>query len=51
MTKRLLKGARVVDPANGRDGTFDVLVLGDGSLLISDDGAGKIWRVTYSTAR
>ena len=29
----------------------DVLVLGDGSLLISDDGAGKIWRVTYSTAR
>ena len=29
----------------------DVLVLGDGSLLISDDGAGKIWRVTYSGAR
>ena len=26
MPKRLLKGARVVDPANGRDGTFDVLV-------------------------
>lgn len=25
----------------------DVLVLKDGSLLISDDGAGKIWRVTY----
>lgn len=25
-----------------------LLVLGDGSLLISDDGAGKIWRVTYS---
>jgi len=24
-----------------------LLVLGDGSLLISDDGAGKIWRVTY----
>ncbi len=24
-----------------------LLVLGDGSLLISDDGAGKIWRVLY----
>ena len=24
-----------------------LLVLADGSLLISDDGAGKIWRVTY----
>lgn len=24
-----------------------LLVLGDGSLLVSDDGAGKIWRVTY----
>ena len=24
-----------------------LLVLGDGSLLISDDGAGKIWRVSY----
>jgi glucose/arabinose dehydrogenase len=24
-----------------------LLVLGDGSLLIADDGAGKIWRVTY----
>jgi dihydroorotase len=27
--KRLLKGGRVVDPANGVDGTFDVLVDGD----------------------
>jgi dihydroorotase len=27
--KRLLKGGRVVDPANGRDGIFDVLVDGD----------------------
>ena len=26
MPKRLLKGARVVDPANGRDGPFDVLI-------------------------
>ena len=25
-----------------------LLVLPDGSLLLSDDGAGKIWRVTYS---
>jgi glucose/arabinose dehydrogenase len=24
-----------------------LLVLGDGSLLISDDGGGKIWRVTF----
>lgn len=29
----------------------DLLVLGDGSLLISDDGAEKIWRITYSTVR
>ena len=28
MARRLLKGARVVDPANGRDGGFDVLVDG-----------------------
>jgi dihydroorotase len=27
--KRLLKGGRVVDPANGRDGIFDVLIDGD----------------------
>ena len=26
MPKRLLKGARLVDPANGRDGIFDVLI-------------------------
>ncbi len=26
MAKRLLKGGRVVDPANGRDGIFDVLI-------------------------
>lgn len=28
-----------------------VLVLADGSLLISDDGGEKIWRVTYGNAR
>jgi dihydroorotase len=27
--KRLLRGGRVVDPANGRDGTFDILIDGD----------------------
>ena len=27
--KRLLRGGRVVDPANGRDGIFDVLIDGD----------------------
>src|SRR3984885_652040 len=27
--KRLLKGGRVVDPINGRDGVFDVLIDGD----------------------
>jgi dihydroorotase len=27
--KRLLKGGRVVDPANGRDGQFDILIDGD----------------------
>jgi glucose/arabinose dehydrogenase len=26
---------------------MDVLVRGDGSLLVGDDGGGKIWRVTY----
>ena len=27
--KRLLRGGRVVDPANGKDGIFDVLIDGD----------------------
>jgi dihydroorotase len=27
--KRLLKGGRIVDPVNGRDGVFDVLIDGD----------------------
>ncbi len=41
--RRLLKGGRVVDPANGRDGTFDVLI--DGGIIarvardIPPDGA------------
>ena len=41
--KRLLKGGRVVDPANGRDGIFDILIDGDriarvGVDLHSDEG-------------
>src|SRR5262245_15896488 len=32
MTARLLKGGRVVDPANGRDGSFDVLIV-DGRIV------------------
>ena len=29
----------------------DVAVAGDGSLLVTDDGAGVIWRVTYGQSR
>ena len=29
MPKQLLKGGRLVDPANGRDGAFDLLIHGD----------------------
>ena len=25
-----------------------LLLLADGSMLVSDDGGGKIWRITYS---
>jgi dihydroorotase len=35
--KRLLKGGRVVDPANGRDGIFDVLIDGDRIARIAKD--------------
>ena len=47
MAKLLLKGGRVVDPANGRDGVFDVLVDGDrvarvGRDLRADDGTTVI---------
>jgi dihydroorotase len=37
MAKRLLKGGRVVDPANGRDGVFDLLVDGDRIARIGQD--------------
>src|SRR5262245_11876576 len=32
MPKRLLKGGRLVDPASGRDGTFDLLI--DGGRIV-----------------
>jgi dihydroorotase len=35
--KRLLKGGRVVDPANGRDGEFDVLIDGDRIVRVGRD--------------
>ena len=35
--KRLLKGGRVVDPANGRDGMFDVLIDGDRIARVARD--------------
>jgi dihydroorotase len=44
--KRLLKGGRMVDPANGRDGAFDILIDGDRisriARNISADGAQVI---------
>jgi dihydroorotase len=36
--KRLLKGGRVVDPANGATATFDVLIDGDGASRWSAEG-------------
>jgi dihydroorotase len=36
-TKRLLKGGRVVDPLNGRDGQFDVLIDGDRIARVGRD--------------
>lgn len=35
--KRLLKGGRVVDPANGRDGIFDILLDGDRIARVGAD--------------
>ncbi len=37
MTKRVLKGGRVVDPVNGRDGVFDVLIEGDRIARVGRD--------------
>ena len=39
--KRLLKGGRVVDPANGRDGVFDVLIDGDRIARVGTRSAGR----------
>ena len=35
--KKLLKGGRVVDPANGRDGAFDILIDGDRIVKVGKD--------------
>src|SRR5687767_10868280 len=35
--KRLLKGGRVVDPANGRDGAFDILIDGERIARVGRD--------------
>src|SRR3954470_6153222 len=35
--KRLLKGGRLVDPASGRDGAFDVLIDGDRIARVGRD--------------
>src|SRR5215471_11281422 len=35
--KRLLKGGRLVDPANSRDGMFDVLIDGDRIARVGRD--------------
>lgn len=40
-----LEGWLVDEEVSGRP--VDLLVLADGSLLVSDDQAGRIWRVTY----
>ena len=53
--KRLLKGGRVVDPANGRDGVFDILIDGDriarvgrdlpaedGTVVVDDSGGPRV---------
>jgi dihydroorotase len=37
MSRLLLKGGRLVDPANGRDGAFDVLIDGDRIARVGKD--------------
>src|SRR6478735_3904750 len=37
MGKWLLRGARVVDPANGRDGVFDLLIDGERIVRVGRD--------------
>ena len=39
--RRLLKGGRIVDPANGRDGIFDLLIEdGQACGALLHDGSG-----------
>ena len=54
--KRLLKGGRVVDPANGRDGVFDILIEGDriariGENLTVEDGTVVVERAPRAEIR
>ena len=39
--KRLLRGGRLVDPANGRDGVFDVLIDGDRIARVGPRSPGR----------
>jgi dihydroorotase len=48
--KRLLKGGRVVDPANQRDGIFDVLIDGDRIVRVAKDIAVNGAQVTVVPA-
>ena len=44
--KKLLKGGRVVDPANGRDGAFDILIDGDRIAKVGKDlpvDGARLW--------
>jgi dihydroorotase len=41
MSTMLLKGGRVVDPVNGRDGAFDVLIQGDRIARVGRDLAAE----------
>jgi len=46
--KRLLKGGRVVDPANGRDGVFDILIEGDRIARIGENLQAEAGTVVVS---
>ncbi len=46
--KRLLKGGRVVDPANGRDGVYDILIEGDRIARIGENLQAEAGTVVVS---
>ena len=46
--KRLLKGGRVVDPANGRDGVYDILIGGDRIARIGENLQAEAGTVVVS---